>query len=289
MLPAQEPALLVALIPDQTNYIKYFYHAGQTVSRSVPEWKKILFAFHVSLLAENIPRCKEIISETIHFENHEISECKARAFLHLGKLCIKDGPNSSTELLETAKDSFEKSRSLFISLNIVCGKNECAVEIIKVKICQRNFKTALDDLDELEKLLEKSDNYDGIKRHLIQVFIEKGLIYSMTSDPKLLKKNKSQSLLKSALYYSRRLEDQLMISFSLQATAASILASCKTMDSLNQSKTLLEEAIANSQFGGSATMRMNQYKLLAHTLSELAMLTEDQAMMVIIITLLTSI
>ena len=215
------------------------------------------------LSTENQERCKDIASHFSQIDSPESSLCAAEALLELGKFCIADGINTPPNILEFAKDSLQKSRDLYTDLNNVCGKNECNVELIKVQICQRDYRDAMQKLDEIEKLLEKSENYEGIKRHLIQVFIEKGLLYGMTNDPKVSRRNKSLNLLKTALFYAKRLDDSMLISFCLQLMAASLHMSAKTIEALNDAKQHLEEAIQLSQMGGTSTMKTQQHTLMA--------------------------
>ena len=184
---------------------------------------------------------------------------------------------STSDASAAAKNYLQEAASLFGEINDECGVNDCKIGIVNVKRRQREFKEALKDLDDLEIRLEQSVTYEGLKKHFIEVFFQRGLILGMCGDKSIERKGKGAALLKSGLDFATRNGYPLKKAACLNALGLIFFQeSDKSESKLLEAEECLEQALELNIFCGSTRSCYQQYRNLGLIHAKLATLKDDE-------------
>ena len=188
---------------------------------------------------------------------------------------------STGDATARALSFFEEASSLFSEINDECGRDDCKIGIVNVKRRRREFREALKDLDDLQVKLENSRNYDGMKKHLIEVFFQRGLILGMCGDKSIERKGKAAALLRMGLEFASRNGYPLKKSACLNALGLILFQESDNSEAkLLEAEKCLNQALELNIFCGLTRSCYQQYRNLGLIHAKMASLKEDEELKV---------
>ena len=248
--------------------------------KKIPEAKKHLMACRLFKLANMYDKVGQNSQKALELAADDKKTLAEIKYL----LADMQTEKSTSDATAQAKTNFQEASSLFSTINDECGVNDCKIGIVNVKRRQREFKEALKDLDDLEIKLEQSMNYDGMKKHFIDIFIQRGLILGMCGDKSIERKGKASALLRSGHEFATRNGYPLKKATCLNALGLILFQdSDKSEAKLLEAEKCLNQALELNIFCGLTRSCYQQYRNLGLIHAKMAILKEDEELKVSIL------